>query len=86
MRLKLFPAASLAIPYLMAVREILPPAVKIWPVGGVGASNMSAWLDAGAEGIGTGSSLYRPGDSASQVSERARHLITAWRQWRAQSK
>ncbi|PTQ13091.1 2-dehydro-3-deoxy-6-phosphogalactonate aldolase [Sphingomonas oleivorans] len=78
-RLKLFPAASLGPAYLKAVREILPAHVKSWAVGGTGAANLGDWLAAGAEGIGVGGALYRPGDTAALVGERGRQLVEAWR-------
>jgi 2-dehydro-3-deoxyphosphogalactonate aldolase len=34
---------------------------------------------AGAAGFGLGSSIYRPGDDAAQMSKRARALVTAWK-------
>lgn len=78
-RLKLFPAGAFGPGYLKAVREVLPASVRAWAVGGTGADNLSGWLAAGAEGIGVGGALYRPGDSAERVGTRAQALIAAWR-------
>jgi 2-dehydro-3-deoxyphosphogalactonate aldolase len=78
-QLKLFPAASLGPGYLKALREVLPRASGVWAVGGTGAHDLAAWLQAGASGIGVGGSLYRAGDAAAVVEERARALQTAWR-------
>jgi 2-dehydro-3-deoxyphosphogalactonate aldolase len=36
-------------------------------------------LHQGARGIGVGSSLYKAGDTAAAVGQRARALIEAWR-------
>jgi 2-dehydro-3-deoxyphosphogalactonate aldolase len=79
LRLKLFPAGSLHRSHLAAVREILPEGVEIWAVGGTGAHDFAEWLDAGARGIGVGGSLYKPGDSAETVRQRASALIASWR-------
>ena len=65
--------------YLKAVREILPRTAKLWAVGGTGAENIAQWLANGAEGIGVGGALYRPGDEAALVGERARALVEGWR-------
>ena len=77
-RLKLFPAVALGPVYLKAVREVLPPHVRVWAVGGTSANNFGEWLAAGVEGIGIGGALYKPGDTAAAVSERARALVAAW--------
>lgn len=77
-RLKLFPAAGLGVGHLKALREVLGREIELWPVGGTGAHDMAQWLRAGAAGIGVGSALYRPGDSADSVRERARALRAAW--------
>lgn len=78
-RLKLFPAVALGPAYLKAVREVLPKHVRVWAVGGTDAGNFREWLAAGAEGIGVGGALYRPGDDAATVGERARAIVAAWR-------
>jgi 2-dehydro-3-deoxyphosphogalactonate aldolase len=77
-RLKLFPAVALGPSYLKAIREVLPRGVRVWAVGGTGADNLSEWLAAGVEGIGVGGALYKPGDTAAVVGERARALVAAW--------
>jgi 2-dehydro-3-deoxyphosphogalactonate aldolase len=77
-RLKLFPASGFGMGYLKAIREVLPRDARPWAVGGTGADNFGDWLSAGAEGIGVGGALYRPGDTASQVGERAAALVAAW--------
>jgi 2-dehydro-3-deoxyphosphogalactonate aldolase len=78
-RLKLFPATAFAPAYVRALREVIPREVAIWAVGGTGASNLREWLEAGSEGIGVGSAIYRPGDTAGVVGSRARALVAAWR-------
>jgi 2-dehydro-3-deoxyphosphogalactonate aldolase len=77
--LKLFPASSMGPSHIQAIREVLPRAVEVWAVGGVGAHDLSRWLHLGARGIGAGSSLFKPGDTAAVVGQRARTLVEAWR-------
>jgi 2-dehydro-3-deoxyphosphogalactonate aldolase len=78
-RLKLFPGASLGPSYLKAVRDVLPRDVKVWAVGGTSAETFKDWLACGCEGIGVGGALFKPGDTATQVGERAAALTTAWK-------
>ncbi|HEX7877407.1 MAG TPA: 2-dehydro-3-deoxy-6-phosphogalactonate aldolase [Sphingobium sp.] len=78
-RIKLFPAARLGPAYVKAIKDVLPKHVGVWAVGGTDAENIAEWLAAGCEGIGVGGALYRPGDNATLVGERARQLVAAWR-------
>jgi 2-dehydro-3-deoxyphosphogalactonate aldolase len=82
-RLKVFPSVAFGAGYVRAIREVLPRGVALWAVGGAGAANLHEWLDAGCEGIGVGSSLFRPGDEAAAVGARARALVAAWHGARA---
>jgi 2-dehydro-3-deoxyphosphogalactonate aldolase len=76
--LKLFPGEMLTPPVLKAMRAVLPPDVRLVPVGGVSPDNMASYRAAGAAGFGVGSMLYKPGDSAAVVGERARALVAMW--------
>lgn len=78
-RLKLFPASGFGTSYLKAIREVLPTGTRTWAVGGTGAHNIGEWLAAGAEGIGVGGGLYKAGDDAATVRQRADALVAAWR-------
>ena len=73
--LKLFPAGGRE-PELAALRAVLPPGVRLVAVGGATPNELAAVLAAGADGVGVGSDLYRPGDDADKVRLRAR----AWRE------
>ncbi|QJR03561.1 2-dehydro-3-deoxy-6-phosphogalactonate aldolase [Sphingobium yanoikuyae] len=77
-RVKLFPAAQLGPAYVKAVKDVLPKHVGVWAVGGTGADTIGDWLAGGCEGIGVGGALYRPGDDALIVRERAVDLVAAW--------
>lgn len=76
-RIKLFPATVQGPSYLKALREVLPKSCGVWAVGGIGADNAREWIAAGAEGVAAGGSIYKPGMTAADVSERARALVSA---------
>ncbi len=75
--IKLFPAEVLGTPMLKAIRAVLPKSTIVIPVGGVDASNVAPWMEAGALGLGAGSSIYKPGDDAHAVEAKARALVAA---------
>lgn len=77
--LKLFPAEASSPAVLKSLRAVLPAAMPVLPVGGIGVGNMAPWLAAGAAGFGLGSSLYQPGLDAAEVGRRARALVAAYR-------
>jgi 2-dehydro-3-deoxyphosphogalactonate aldolase len=82
--LKLFPAVSYGPAHLQALRGVLPAAVRVLPVGGIGAADIAAWLAAGAAGFGFGSELFRPEYSLDQIDARAKRLMRALADARAQ--
>jgi len=75
--LKLFPATSYGPAHLRALKSVLPAAVRVYPVGGVGAADIKAWIEAGADGFGFGSELYKPGYTLADIDARARTLLQA---------
>ncbi|WP_439578118.1 2-dehydro-3-deoxy-6-phosphogalactonate aldolase [Elioraea sp.] len=75
--LKLFPAEIGGPALLKALRAVLPKELPVLPVGGVAPDTVAAWRAAGAAGFGVGSALYRPGDDAATVGERARTFVAA---------
>ena len=77
-QLKLFPAEAIAPPVVRAWRSVLPEDVALFPVGGITPERMGPYLEAGAAGFGLGSALYRAGDTASAVGERALRFVAAW--------
>ena len=77
--LKLFPAATYAPTHLKALKAVMPPKVAIIPVGGVSASDVESWLEAGAAGFGFGSELFKPTLSLYEIEERAAEIVTAVR-------
>ena len=76
---KLFPAEMVPPPAVKALRAVLDPATVVLPVGGISLANMHAYRDAGANGFGIGSSLYKPGMAAEDVGRAARQWVDAWR-------
>ena len=76
--LKLFPAELLGPPVLKAWRAVFPPATAMFAVGGIGIHNLAAFKQAGASGVGTGSSLYAPGTAPAEITPRARALVERW--------
>lgn len=73
--LKLFPAEGASPAVVKGQRAVLPKDVPMVVVGGVKPDNMRPWLDAGANGFGLGSGLYKPGQAPAQVAEQARAYV-----------
>ena len=76
--LKLFPAEGLPPVVLKAMRAVLPEDVPVFPVGGISATSMAAYMAAGAAGFGLGSSLYKPGKSVSAIARDAAKIVAAF--------
>lgn len=77
--LKIFPAEMVGPAGLKAWTAVLPPALPLWPVGGIKPETMASWLAAGATGFGIGGALFAPGMTAADVGARARAYAHAWR-------
>jgi 2-dehydro-3-deoxyphosphogalactonate aldolase len=80
--LKLFPACTYGPRHLQALRAVLPTSVRVFPVGGIGVGDISAWLTAGAAGFGLGSELFRPEYELEEIAQRAADLVRAVREVR----
>ncbi len=76
--IKLFPSDSVGTAGMQAWRAVLPTEVELLPVGGVDRTNLAEWAAAGAGGAGLGTCLYRPGDGADTVRDRALTLMNIW--------
>ncbi|MFT4189938.1 MAG: 2-dehydro-3-deoxy-6-phosphogalactonate aldolase [Comamonas sp.] len=79
--LKLFPAEQLPPAVLKAWRAVLPREVPLLPVGGITPQTLAAYLDAGAQGFGLGSALYKPGMPVAEVAVAAQAFQAAWLAW-----
>ncbi|MGR3503126.1 2-dehydro-3-deoxy-6-phosphogalactonate aldolase [Pseudaestuariivita sp.] len=75
--LKIFPASMMGPDGLKAIRAVLPKGTQVYAVGGAGADNFDEWKDV-ADGYGIGSAIYKPGDSAAVVAEKAKALVSAY--------
>lgn len=75
--LKYFPGDGGSPAVIKAYRAVLPKGVPIMVTGGVNTQNLTAWLQAGASGVGLGSSLYKPGQDAGSVGASAREFVAA---------
>jgi 2-dehydro-3-deoxyphosphogalactonate aldolase len=73
--LKFFPAESASPAVVKAHKAVLPKDVPLLVVDGVRPEAMRGWLDAGADGFGLGSGLYRPGRSAEETAANARAYV-----------
>lgn len=82
--LKLFPAEASPPPVLRAIRAVLPRAVPILPVGSITPGSLAGYWEAGADGFGLGSALYRPGRTLEEVVAAAREFEVAARGLRRQ--
>jgi 2-dehydro-3-deoxyphosphogalactonate aldolase len=76
--LKLFPAESLGIGGMKALRSVLPSGTMLWPVGGVTPQSLAPWRRAGATGFGIGSQLFQPAMSLEALAAAAQDFISAW--------
>jgi 2-dehydro-3-deoxyphosphogalactonate aldolase len=76
--LKFFPASVLGASGIAAIRAVLPADLTIAAVGGVSDKNFAEYSKAGIHAFGLGSSLYKPGMTATEVAARARTSIQAY--------
>jgi 2-dehydro-3-deoxyphosphogalactonate aldolase len=79
--LKLFPSDVLGPATIKAWRAVFPKVTPMFCVGGIDADNMGSFCRAGASGVGLGSSLYAPGVSLADLTQRAKILLGAWSQF-----
>lgn len=78
--LKLFPAAVIGPAGLAAMRAVLPSKTEVLAVGGAGPDNFNDWVSAGASGFGLGTAIYRAGDTANDVAQKAKSIVVAYDQ------
>jgi 2-dehydro-3-deoxyphosphogalactonate aldolase len=61
----------------MAIGVVLPKAARLLLVGGVDPETPRLYAATRVAGYGVGSALYRPGDDAQSVAEKARRFVAA---------
>lgn len=77
--LKLFPGDGMSPKVVKAMRAVLPKGTKLVVTGGVDAGNIGDWMAGGADGVGIGSALYKPGKSLTDVAADAQKFADAAR-------
>jgi 2-dehydro-3-deoxyphosphogalactonate aldolase len=77
--IKLFPGEGIPPIVVKAWRAVFPRDVPFIPTGGITPARMADYWDAGANGFGIGSALFKPGLSAAEIGDRAREFVTAAR-------
>lgn len=75
--LKLFPAEGASPAVVRALKAVLPKDIPLIGVGGVRVETVREWLDAGTDGFGLGSGLYRPGQEPQLTLEKAKAFVAA---------
>lgn len=73
--LKFFPASILGPDGINAIKAVIPPELEAGAVGGVSEDEFEAYAKSGIKTFGLGSSLYKPGASAQEVSQKADRVI-----------
>lgn len=76
--LKFFPASVIGPDGIKAISAVLPPGTVLGAVGGISDRDFASYARAGVRTFGLGSSLYRPGDSAADVAQRAGLAVRAY--------
>lgn len=75
--LKFFPGEAASPSVVRAMRAVLPKQVPVMVTGGVTADSIPLWIEAGADGVGLGSSLFKPGQDAGTTAEKARGFVAS---------
>lgn len=76
--LKFFPASLVGPSGLKAMLAVLPTGTKTYAVGGAGPDNFAEWFAVGGTGFGIGTAIYKPGDGADTVAQKAAAIVAAY--------
>jgi 2-dehydro-3-deoxyphosphogalactonate aldolase len=76
--LKLFPAGALGPAYVKALKAVLPSDAKMLAVGGARASHFATWMQAGTDGFGIGSELFKPGKTLADIADSAALFVSSY--------
>jgi len=80
--LKLFPGELMMPLAVKALSAVLPQTARMVLVGGVSTDTPAHYAKSPLAGLGIGSSLYKPGDQASDVRQKAKAFVRAWQEAR----
>ena len=83
--LKFFPSFLIQPAGYRSIRAVLPKRIRSYAVGGVDENNFLDWFRVGITGFGIGSSLYKVGDTARKVSQKAKRLVMSFDEAQASS-
>ncbi len=75
--LKLFPASTYGPGHVAGLKAVTPKGATLMAVGGVSVQTMPDWWAAGTRGFGVGGELYKPGQAAEEVFEKAKAVVEA---------
>lgn len=76
--LKFFPAEMVPPKAIAAMRAVLPSDAVVAAVGGITTDTMASYHDAGVNGFGLGSALFKPGYTLDDIAKRAHGFAKAW--------
>ena len=76
--LKLFPGELITPQAVKALSAVLPKHAIMVLVGGVSLDTPALYKGNPLAGLGIGSSLYKPGDTAKTVGDKAKRFVKAW--------
>lgn len=77
--LKIFPAEMVPAKAVKALRAVLPAEARMCMVGGVSPDTMAEYVEAGANGFGLGSALFRPDLDMAEIARRAADFMREFR-------
>lgn len=73
--LKLFPSEMMTPASVAALRAVLPDDTRLVSVGGIGLANIQDYWTVGVRAFGLGSTIYKPGMTAAEVSEAVKPVV-----------
>jgi len=82
--LKFFPAEIISPAALGAMRAVLPTDTKTAVVGGITPDKMNEYVNAGANGFGLGSALFKPEYDMAELQQRAEAFISEFNRLKEQ--
>lgn len=76
--LKFFPASLHGPGGVKAIKAVLPEGLPVLAVGGVTVPTIGEWLEAGTDGFGIGSNVYKVSWDVAQVGLEAKAFVAAY--------